>query len=66
MRIDSGMARPTTGRTGKATNIYIDGVVIAEGRKVAKERYGISLSELVERLVRREIDLKRGLLKRTA
>lgn len=57
------MARPPTGKTGKSTNLYLDPDIVKGGRNVAKERYGISLSELIERLVLREMNLKRGLLK---
>jgi hypothetical protein len=56
------MARPRTGRNGSPTNIYLDQEVKRDGAKVAKERYGFSLSELVEELLRKEVALKRGLL----
>lgn len=64
LRIEIRMARPATGATGKPTNLYMNLDVKKEGRRIAKTRYGISLSELVERLLRREMSLKRGLLNR--
>lgn len=59
-RID--MARPKSGRNGSPTNIYLSSSVKTDGRKVAKARYGCSLSELVEKLLLREMSMKRGLL----
>jgi len=56
------MARPKTGRNGSPTNIYLDSSVKERAQEAAKERYGYSLSELVEKLLEREMSLKRGLL----
>jgi len=59
------MARPTTGRNGKATNLYIDKQVVEQGKQTAKERYGMSLSDMVQMLIKKEMSLKRGLLTRS-
>jgi len=50
------------GRTGSPTNLYLSETTRAEGTRLAKERYGMSLSELVESLLVREMQLKKGLL----
>jgi hypothetical protein len=57
------MGRTPTGKTGKPTNLYLDTEIVEGGRRIARDRYGLSLSELVERLIRKEIGLKRGLIK---
>jgi len=57
------MARPKTGKTGKPTNLYLAVDIKLQGTKIAHERYGISLSDMVERLLRLECSLKRGKLK---
>ena len=56
------MARPRTGLNGSPTNLYLRKEIKTEARKIAKIRYRISLSELVENLLVRELSLKRGLL----
>ena len=66
MRISMRMARPTTGETGKPVNLYLNTALREAARKLAAERYGTSLSGLVERLLRHEISLKRGKLHRAA
>lgn len=57
------MSRPKTGKTGKPTNLYLDVEIKVHSTRIAHERYGISLSDLVERLLRLECSLKRGKLK---
>ena len=56
------------GRSGSPTNLYLSETTRAEGTRIAKERYGMSLSELVESLLKREVSLKKGILnlRRTA
>jgi hypothetical protein len=49
-------------RTGKPTNLYLNPRLKAEALEAARERYNCSLSELVERLLAREVSLKRGML----
>lgn len=49
-------------RSGKPTNLYLCQALKIEAIKVAETRYNCSLSAMVERLLRREIALKRGLL----
>jgi len=44
------------------TNIYFKLVNKTEGRKLARKRYGLSLSGLCNRLIEREIHTKGGLL----
>lgn len=61
-RIKTRMARPATGTNGTPTNLYLPQDLKASAREVAKQRYGMSLSDLVEELLRREISLKRGLI----
>lgn len=53
-------------RSGKPTNLYLNSALKKEAVEVAKERYQLSLSQLVERLLRQELALKRGMLKRKA
>jgi hypothetical protein len=57
------MARPKTGRNGERTNLYLSKAVKDEAARVAISRYGMSLSDLVEGLLRKEISLKLGVLK---
>jgi hypothetical protein len=52
---------PFMKRKGKPTNLYLNRQIKQQGKTVAKQRYGLSLSDLVERLLLREIRLKRGL-----
>jgi hypothetical protein len=47
-------------RSGKPTNLYLNTDVVTEGKALAQTRYGISLSELIERLLRAEMGRKRG------
>lgn len=57
------MARPrTTGPTGVSVNLYLPADLRKEASKLALNRYNTSLSKLVERLLCREISLKKGLL----
>ena len=60
------MARPSTGRKGQAINVYLEAALVAEARKAALDRYGDSLSGMIEKLLRRELELKRGLLGKAA
>lgn len=53
-------------RTRKPTNLYLCGHIKATASKLAEERYGCSLSDLVEQLLKRELKLKRGLLAKKA
>lgn len=53
-------------RTGKPTNLYLNQQLKVSASETARMRYGCSLSELVEQLLRRELSLKRGLLRRAA
>ena len=62
MRIETRMARPSTGRNGVPTNIYLPEDLKVSGQALAKSRYGISLSALLVRLLKREASLKRGVL----
>lgn len=63
MRTTMRMARKrTTGPTGVAVNLYLPASLKDEAGKAALTRYGVSLSKLVERLLAKEISLKRGLL----
>lgn len=55
MRIEMRMARPCTGRTGIPTNLYLSELSRIEGTRIAKTRYNESLSELVNRLLKKEI-----------
>jgi hypothetical protein len=66
MRIVISMARPTTGRNGTRVNLYLQPELREEAQRVAKARYGTSLSDMVERLLREELKLKRGKLHRAA
>jgi hypothetical protein len=56
------MARPKTGRNGVPVNIYLPKQLRNAGREIAKLRYGISLSELLNRLLKREASLKNGII----
>jgi hypothetical protein len=49
-------------RTGKATNLYLNQQLKTSAIEAARLRYNCSLSELVERLLHRELSLKRGVL----
>lgn len=60
MRTVARMARPRSARVKEATNLSLSSEVKKQAIKVADERYGISLTELVERLLEKEITLKRG------
>ena len=53
-------------RTGKPTNLYLNASVKAKAVEAAKDRYGCSLSEMVERLLIKEMGLKRGVLGKRA
>ena len=55
------MARPRTGRKGSSTNLYFADEIREKGAKLAKERYGLSLSSLVGRLILAELKRKRGI-----
>ena len=62
MRIVLRMARPTSGRKGRATNLYLPTELKDAATEHAAKK-GKSLSELVTRLIRREIrasDKKEG------
>lgn len=54
------MARPRAKREKEATNLSLSKEVKQAAAKLADERYGISLTELVERLLERELSLKKG------
>lgn len=45
------------------TNIYLRSAIKAKGKRIARERYGISLSVLVNQLINLECETKRGLLR---
>lgn len=62
MRIKRRMARPLTGTKGSPTNLYLSPELKKAARDAAKARYGCSLSDLVSRLLAKEISLKRGIL----
>lgn len=66
MRIDLRMARPSTGNAGKPVNLYLDQALRDAARQMAAERYHASLSEVVARLLRAELKLKRGKLHKAA
>lgn len=53
----------TSRRTGQPTNLYLSEKVRKDGKSEALRRYGMSLSELVNALVEKELGLKRGLLR---
>jgi hypothetical protein len=59
------MPRPLSGTTGIPCNIYLAEDVKKAAREVARVRYGYSLSELIERLLRKETAMKRGMLPST-
>ena len=50
------MAKTTNGKTAKAgaVNLYLSVETRDTGKKIAAERYGCSLSELVEKLLLKE------------
>ena len=48
-------------RSGKPTNLYLNKAIVAEGKTLAANRYGCSLSELVERLLKADMQRKRGI-----
>lgn len=54
--------RPRAGR--EKCNLYMHGGIKTKGAIIARDRYGYSLSELVERLLEEECRLKRGLLRK--
>lgn len=58
------MAKTPNGHKGSPNNIYLSEHARDEGNRVAKERYDVSLSLLVEGLILREVELKKGLLKK--
>ncbi len=60
------MGKTTARRTGGATNLYLGTGLKGAAKELARERYNCSLSELVERLLKREMSLKRGVLKGAA
>lgn len=47
----------------KPANLYLDQNLKEDAVRVARERYDLSLSEMVEKLLVREMALKKGLLK---
>ena len=49
------MARPKSIKDGKATNLLIASEVKSKASRAAFQRYGISLNELVNRLLAREV-----------
>ena len=53
-------------RSGKPTNLYLNSSLKKDAVEVARERYNLSLSQLVERLLRQELAMKKGLLNRRA
>jgi len=62
MRIYMRIMAQNKARCGSPTNLYLSATMCAEGRRIAKERYDMSLSELVAALLKREMNLKKGLL----
>lgn len=59
----SQMSAGRRARRGSAANLYINSTVKHEAAKIAKARYGCSLSKLVEMLLRLEMTAgKKGLL----
>jgi hypothetical protein len=52
--------KPPATRNGKPLSLYIDPEIRDAGKALAKERYGESLSDLVERLLKAELKRKRG------
>ena len=59
-RTNVRMARPRSAREKAPTNLSLSIEIKRAASKLADERYGISLTELVERLLEKEIRLKRG------
>jgi len=51
---------------GRGFNIYLKPSTVENATREAKDRYGKSLSALIEALLVREISLKKGLLKSEA
>jgi hypothetical protein len=49
-------------KTGKRFMVYLRPDVRNQSAECAKERYGIAFSKLVERLLIKELSLKRGLV----
>ena len=56
------MGKTTQPAGGNVANIYIGASLKAASKSHAKEQYGMSLSELIQKLLVKEMSLKRGLL----
>jgi len=54
------MGRPKSKNKKVPTNLSLSEGIKNDGTRIARQRYGISLTELVERLLIREVSLKRG------
>lgn len=48
----------------RSTNLYLTAVRTSAAAKVADKRYGLSLSELVDEFLGREVDARYGFLRR--
>lgn len=57
------MARPKTIQDGVATNLLLARKTRLNAARLAGDRYGISLNELVNRLLAREVEHPTGLCK---
>jgi len=55
------MGRPKTGRTRRGLNLYLHPRLVEEARRHAEQVYGVTLSELAARLMRRELRTRRRL-----
>lgn len=60
------MARKRTGRNGKGVTLYLNTEIYNTGRELARARYDVSFSDLIERLIKAEAKLKRGKLHKAA
>lgn len=60
VRTPERMARPRAKREKEPTNLSLSKEVKQAAIEIASTRYGISLTELVERLLERELAQKRG------
>lgn len=59
----SPVGRPRTVSEAQRANLYLSKEGVIAGRELVAKRYDMSLSELVDRLLKHEFSLKRGLLR---
>lgn len=61
MWLFKGRMRNKTVRDGKRCNLYLPKALTSEAEQVVAARYGVSLSEVVARLLVREVRHKKGI-----